>query len=454
MNSGFLTDRIRPARPSTRMDNETYRIRVEDLFRNLYTDEPTVAVAGEKSSGEVPAPRLDESVRQQLQQLALLPRKARHFLRVLNDQPLEVQKDFFRYVLQNVKEKDFPKDLERHIRHRFYEDREPFKKLLATLDDPASIEALMQVIALTEEGWLAGELIRIVLSFDAQILRQPVRNALESGDYLLQCLAIYLGGKSQHDALLEELSTFYRRPFGDKVDRLERKTYDALMEGLDGASDELLLRWLRDGSSRVRELGIVAVAKRRLKTSVGDLVRLVLVDGKTRARAAQTLLDFRNEQLFEFDVQDEGGKAIHHIVTAAKREPLLNMLRELMRDESGAVREATIRIVSLLPDAEPLAGLIARSAVEERLRGVQLAALETLAAIDGERFFDAAAETLSDTSNLHPEVVEGLEQIVEQALTTAQKEKLQEEVAQRRRRREEVLDKFAGTIESWRHDLE
>lgn len=454
MNSGFLTDRIGTTRPSTRMDNETYRIRVGDLFRRLYTDEPTAAAVGEQSTGDAPSTRQDDEVRKQLEQLALLPRKARHFLRVLNDQPMNVQADFFRYVVHNVKEKDFHKDLERHVRHRFYEAREPFKQLLATLDDAASIEAIMHVIALTEEGWLAGELIRIVLSFEAEQLREPVRKALQSGDYLLQCLGIYLGGKSKSDALLEELSVFYRRPFGDKIDRLERKTYDALMEGLEGASDDLLLRWLRDSSSRVRELGIGAVAKRRLDTSVGDLLRLVLVDGKTRARAAQTLLDFHGDELFRFAPEDEGGEAIAGIVTAAKQEPLLNMLKELMRDESGAVREVAIRVLPLVPDATPLIGILMRTAVEDRLRGVQLAALETISIIDPPRFFEAAAETLSDAGNLHPEVVTGLERIAEETLSEKERQRLEEEVAERRKRREEVLDKFAGTIESWRHDLE
>src|SRR5690606_27292343 len=178
----------------------------------------------------------------------------------------------------------------------------------------------MHVIALTDEGWLAGELIRIVLSYDPEILRDPVEQALHSGDYQLQCLGIYLAGKSKSDPLLDVLAQFYRRPFGEKLDRLERKSYDALMEGVEGASDGLMLRWLRDSSARVRELGVVAAARRRLKASVADLVRLVLVDAKTRSRAAQTLLDFEEEGLLEFSPTDEGGAAVQEILTTAKRE--------------------------------------------------------------------------------------------------------------------------------------
>jgi len=436
LNSGFLTDKVRPAKTATRMDNETYRIRVEDLFKELHDE-----------SGAV-----NEAVKEQLKKLALLPRKTRHFLRVLNDQPLEVQAEFYRHIFREVKGDDFYKDLERHVRHRFYEARDEFKELLGMLDDPDAIQALMHVIALTEEGWLAGELIRIVLAHDPEQAREPVRHALESGDYLLQCLGIYLAGKSKSDPLLEELSRFYRRPFGDKVDRLERKSYEALLEGSEGVSDDLILRWLRDSSARVREVGIIAAARRRLKASVEDLVRLVLVDNRTRPRAAQALLDFEAEGLLEFSPEDEAGRAMAGILNAAKREPLLNMLKELTRDENATVRELTVKLVRLLDEPAPLAGAV-RSAVDDRVRGVQVGALETLARIAKERFFDAAAETLSDPA-AHEEVVQRLQELIAETMSAEERQELEAETDRRRKRREEVLDKFARPIESWRHDLE
>src|SRR5690625_2278054 len=130
------------------MDNETYRIRVEDLFRELFEEEPEAAAVVADGGGAVSAVSRtqNEAVRRQLEELALLPRKARHFLRVLNDQPQDVQADFLRYVMANVKDKDFPRDLERHVRHRFYEAREPFKQLLAEMDDETSIDAIMKVV--------------------------------------------------------------------------------------------------------------------------------------------------------------------------------------------------------------------------------------------------------------------------------------------------------------------
>src|SRR5690606_13321486 len=117
-------------------------------------------------------------------------------------------------------------DLERHIRHMFYEDREHAKAMLARLATRDVLPAICRVIALTEEGWLAGELIRIVLAAPSAELVEPIEEALASNDYLLQCLAIYLVGKSGADELLDILARFYRRPVGEKVDRLEKKALD------------------------------------------------------------------------------------------------------------------------------------------------------------------------------------------------------------------------------------
>jgi len=180
----------------------------------------------------------------------------------------------------------------------------------------------------------------------------------------------------------------------------------------------------------------------------------VLVDGRTRARAAQTLVDFEAEGLLAYSPDDEAGRAIAGILAAAKQEPLMNLLRELAADESAPVREVALNLIRLVPDPSPLVGVLVRAAAEERVRSVQLAALRSLAAVDKERFFDAAAEVLSNVANLHEEVSAGLARLVEQTFTPEEQERLKEEAERRRRRREEVLDKYAGTIESWRHEIE
>src|SRR5690625_4012507 len=154
-----------------RMDNETYRLKVEGLLGEL------------KRSGE----NLETDVADELRELALVPRKARYFLRALltTEQTFYVQVHFYRHVLSAAKSKDAYRDLERHIRHAFYEAREITKEVLAEMDEEVTLDTLLHVIVLTEEGWLAGELIRIVLNMAPDKLTSPLRKALQSKDYLL-----------------------------------------------------------------------------------------------------------------------------------------------------------------------------------------------------------------------------------------------------------------------------
>src|SRR5690554_1676209 len=116
-----------------RMDNETYRIRVQDLLGKLSVN-----------GGE-----WDEETLRRLEDLAVQPRKSRYFLRAVSDRPVDVQTHFYKLVLGRVKSKDSVADLERHIRQRFYESREQIKEVLSLLEDPASIFAIFRVIAHT-----------------------------------------------------------------------------------------------------------------------------------------------------------------------------------------------------------------------------------------------------------------------------------------------------------------
>ena len=181
-----------------RMDNETFRLKVENLFGSLRT-------AQEEGN--------DRVVMAELEQLAATPRKSRYFLKaVAAQEDPALQEHFYRLVFARVKSDQEASDLERHIRHMFYTNREEAKAMLARVATHDVLPALFHVIALTEEGWLAGELIRIVLAAPAEELYQPLVDALDSREYLIQCLAIYLIGKSGDDRHLHALARFYRKP--------------------------------------------------------------------------------------------------------------------------------------------------------------------------------------------------------------------------------------------------
>lgn len=424
-----------------RMDNETFRLRVENLFASVRSDD----------NG-----KLDPAVVAELTRLATAPRKARHFLKVVSSQADDqLQEHFYRIVFTAARTDADINDLERHIRHMYYEDREHAKAILARVMGKEVLPSIFRVISATEEGWLAGELIRIVLATPPEELYGPLKEALESQNYLLQCLAIYLIGKSGDDSLLDLLAGFYRRPVGEKIDRLEKKSLDALMEGVKNASDGLIIKWLKDKSARIRELGLSVAADRKLVQAVGDLMGLILIDPRTRARAAQTILQFESEGLLTLDPESETAAPIDRLVKSANQGPLENTLQTLMRDENAAVREVAVRTTLFLLRPESSVSVVRRLAVEERVSSVQIAALQVLAKIDPKRLIPVLVEVFTDTSLAGVggrEVVEAASALMKNTLSDADIKKIEEGVRAKQQQRDAALDLFSGDVEWWRHD--
>lgn len=427
-----------------RMDNETYRLRVEALLRELGREEHPL-------SSEALA---------ELERLALIPRKARYFLRALlaTEQSVPVQVHFYRLIMEAARTKNAYSDLERHIRHAFYEAREQTRSVLAEVQSPKGLIALFHVIALTEEGWLAGELIRIVLSMPPEVLQGPLQEALMSEDYLLQCLAIYLIGKTGDEALLNMLARFYRKPVGERerIDRLERKSYDALLEGAQTAVPSLFSTWLKDKSVRVRDLALTVLATREVPEVVVDLASLILIDAQTRTKAAKILLRYSEAGVFAWSPDDPRGQEIRGLLSAAKEDALTRLLRSLLRHESPAVREVTIQLVGLLPEpAVTLVSEVSRLSVEEPLPALQMAALQVLERIAPEQLVTSLVEVYTDHGfgQGSPELLSLANQIMQRSLTPEQVLKVQEGIEEKKERRAAALERFAGSVEWWRHEV-
>jgi len=425
-----------------RMDNETFRLKVESLLGNLRPG------GGDGWSREVMA---------ELERLAATPRKVRYFLKAVSTHgDIGVQEHFYRRVMSRVRAEHDVSDLERHIRHMFYEDREHAKAILARLATRDVLPAIFRVIAFTEEGWLAGELIRIVLAAPAEELVEPVEEALASNDYQLQCLAIYLVGKSGADDLLDILAQFYRRPVGEKVDRLEKKALDSLREGSKSASESLIIRWLKDKSARVRELAISIASERRLKGAAGDLAGLVLIDPKTRSKAAAALLLFESEKLLELKPDDEGARAVASLIGGARQEALQATLQALMRDESAGVREVAVKFVRFLKEPESLTPQLRRIAVEDRAAPVQIAALRVIAEVDPQRLAPVLIDVFTgsaDTGSGAREVLDAAQELMSTVLEPGQVEDVKEGIRAREEMRDAALERFGGSVEWWRHDI-
>lgn len=424
-----------------RMDNETFRLKVENLFASVRS-----------SDGG-----LDPGVMAQLEKLAATPRKGRYFLQAASSQSDPgLEEHFYRLVFSKVKSDQDAGELERHIRHMFYHKRERAKELLGKIAERETLPALFRVIAITEEGWLAGELIRIVLATPADEAFEPLSEALDSKEYLLQCLAIYLIGKAGNDRLLHLLAQFYRKPVGEKVDRLERKSLDALLEGGKAASDDLVYKWLKDKSSRVRDVGLTLVQERNLVDATADVASLLLIDPKTRAKAAQTLLHFEREGAFAFDPANPGAGRVGSLMQKAKASALQETLNALMRDESAAVREAAVKLVRFLKEPRSVTGQVRRLALEDRSAEVQVAALHVLREVDREKLTSALVDLFTETAANRAggrDVIETANRLMEEELSPDEVKAVKEGIKEAEERREAALDRFSGNVEWWRHDM-
>lgn len=425
-----------------RMDNETYRLRVEGLIARLKKGD----------NGE-----MDPNVRAQLEELAVMPRKARYFLKALasSGQDQDVQVHFYRHIMTHARPDDIVSDLERHVRHSFYEAREEAKQILSRLTTADVLPVMFRIISATEEGWLAGELIRIVLAAPIEELRTPLRESLYSKDYLLQCLAIYLIGKLADEELMEELAQFYCKPVGEKIERLEKKAYEALLQGAQECAASLLVSWLKARQARLRELALTALESRRVPESVVDLIRLVLIDPRTRNQAADVVLRYKDIGLFDWKEGDPVTQPVIQLVSAAKREPLLATLRALMREESPAVREVGVELVGLLRESSgEVTGQVRRLAIEDPVPTVQMAALRTLSKTDVNRLIPCLIDIFSDYAYEQgsQQLIDESNRIMEEVLTPEQVAQVQAGIEQKRERREAALERFAGTVEWWRHE--
>lgn len=424
-----------------RMDNETFRLKVENLFASVRSSEGG----------------LDPGVMAQLEKLAATPRKGRYFLQAASAQSdPELEEHFYRLVFSNAKGDQDAVELERHIRHMFYNRRERVKELLGKIAQRETLPALYRVIAITEEGWLAGELIRIVLAAPADEAFEPLSEALDSKEYLLQCLAIYLIGKAGNDRLLHLLAQFYRRPVGEKIDRLERKAFDALLEGGKAASDDLIFKWIKDKSSRVREVGLILVQERNLVEAAADVAGLLLIDPKTRAKAAETLLHFEREGSFAFDPDHPRAGRVASLVQKAKASALQEAMHSLMRDESAAVREGAVKLARFLKEPRSVTGQVRRLAVEDRSADVQVAALYLLRDVDREKLTSALVDLFTDTAANRAggrEAIEAARRILESDLSPEEVKAVEEGIKEAEERREAALNRFSGSVEWWRHDM-
>jgi HEAT repeat protein len=417
-----------------RMDNETYRLKVESYFELLYGE-------GEK---------MRQDILTEIEKLAMSPRKGRYFLRVVANQKRFAQVYFYRYFMQHARHEDAFTDLERHIRHMFYEDREAAKALLAEVVEETTLSTLFRVISLTEEGWLAGELIRIALTLPSAELYAPIARDLRSNNYLLQCLVIYLIGKTADETLLDLLIDFYRKPEGEKVERLEKKALDAILEGARTIGPSVAKRWLKDKSSRVRAIALVLLAEQMPLDAVTDLVGLFLVDPKTRLSIAKVLLAYEEAGLLSWQPDSPLAQGAKSVMQGAKSGPLVAILRNLMREESPVVRQVAAKLSCLAPASDEVASQLRLLVTEDKVTAVQIAALQALVIVDRIKLLSALVEILA--ADPPKKDVYDVASAIADELRSDEKKVLEQGISDRLEMRETAMERAVSNVEWWRHD--
>ncbi len=204
----------------------------------------------------------------------------------------------------------------------------------------------------------------------------------------------------------------------------------------------------------MRDVALTLAQERVLTAAASEIVGLVLIDPKTRAKAAATVLQFESDGDFKLVPEDPSARSVDQLIKAAKQDALQATLNALMRDESPAVREVAVKLAAFLQDPKGVAGSVRRLAVEDRVASVQAAALRVLARVDRERLVPALIDVFTDVNATaaSKEVIDVATELMDEYLGEEEVALVNEGVRAKEEQRDAVLGRFSGEVEWWRHE--
>ncbi|MBE3577518.1 MAG: hypothetical protein IMX00_07475 [Limnochordales bacterium] len=387
---------------------------------------------------------------------ALKSGRTKDFLRVLDEQPADLRDLLYERLLAQPLSRGGLQALEKHFRTAVARGR--WENIAATVShsrDPRAYLGLIRVLATTSDRNLSDALLELFQNAPAGPFGEALRRALNSNDSRLQLVAVDLMGRTDQPAMVDELFRFYLRldPAHDERLRLRaREGFLSLVDRLPVTEIEpRIARWLQDERPGARLLAIAAIQRRGLWHLVPELVRLVLVDPKTRTQAAVALTALEAAGLLRFDREDPLGEGVREVLLKARREPLRRLLHQFMQSESAVLREIGVKfLIALGPEAEDLP-LLQRLAREEGVAPVRGAALRALARFDQQVAVEPLVAALTDRTALPGSTLMLMVQdILENELTEELRERVLQEAERLRREWEHVRQRFAGEAEAWR----
>lgn len=378
------------------------------------------------------------------------------FLRGLGERSPELRAYFYEVLCRRRRNStSVMRALEKHLRWAFSRDRQGTRAILERIEDPDVIPALMRMVSLTRDLTVARELLRLVYRWPEDKQMSAVVYGLNSTDERLQGVALHMARRLGDQQLIEPLLEYYLNLEGDGVSRLRLRARRAFLALLDESSVALVKKWLADSNASIRLVGVVAAQHLMSSELTSGLVRLVLLDTRTRVAAATTLLNYMAQGLVSFDPEDERSSEVRNVLTQAKLEPLLRVLRDLIEDENAVLREVGLRFLQVLGPQDELKEVVRRRAQHDSVASVRITALELLGMCDKSAAISVILDILSDPSGTarSSQVASGASQLMKRWLSGKELEFTKATIARRRKEREEALSRFEGDFESWREQL-
>jgi len=378
------------------------------------------------------------------------------FLRVLGEQKDEIRAHFYRLLcLRRRNSASVMRAFEKHLRWAFDVDRKGTRAIIERMEDRDTVSAMFRIVSLTNVGVVARELLRIIRKHKAQDLRSSIIYGLKSGDERLQWVALHVARRVEDEHLIRPLLRYYLQQEKEGGIRLRLQARRALLESLDPGATDLVIKWLQSRNANVRGVGIRAAQHLSERKFIPDLVRLVLLDARTRAGAAMALLQFEQRGLLSFLPDDDRSQQVREIIGRAKMKPLTDILKRLLSDDNGVLREIGIKFIFVLEEKRHLIGKVQRLAETDTVAAVRVSALRLLGYVDIEAVKPILVDILSDPARnaKNSYVLDTAESILKAILTEDELEAMREKIAERRREREEALSRFEADFESWREQL-
>ncbi|MGI6559255.1 MAG: hypothetical protein ACOX20_10105 [Limnochordia bacterium] len=152
---------------------------------------------------------------------------------------------------------------------------------------------------------------------------------------------------------------------------------------------------------------------------------------------------------------EPGAEEAGRVICRAKREPLLEIIDDLIRSENATLREIGLKFLQLLPEERSLEKKVLKIAETDRVVSVRIAALDLLMLYGSSRVLPIVMDVLSDPTEpvRKSPMARHAQELLQRLVGPEDMDRVEEVIRQRKEEREEAINRFVGDFESWREQL-